>query len=506
MRLYNYELEQHLLGGLIQKPEMFYNISGFISEKDFCSESTSLNRAIFITLRSSIENNESVDEYLVSEKIKNLGVTFEEGIDCLEYLQSLMLRKSSEKAVIDTAKQLKILTLKRDICQIGIDLKDSMMQSSLSHYQDIIDRADSIYNNKINFYESGSDVPENIYEGMEELIEERGENPVDDHGLEGPHQRLHEIYGSLLRPGNISVVVARSGIGKTQFCMDFCTKVSSQNEDVPILHFDNGEMSIEELTMRQCAALSGVQLNLLESGRWRNAGDDVVKKIRNVWKKLKGMKFYYYNCGGMSVDEMTNTIKRFYYSKVGRGNQMIFSFDYIKTTFQPSGNKSEWQIVGEMVDKFKRLIAKDLVFDKKPVVSMLTSVQMNRVGTSRNRTSDNIVEDETVVSLSDRITQFCSHMFLLRSKEPSEITEDSNFGTHKLTNIKARHLGQDPMGEIEPVRLADGTLRRNYINLDFNNFNITERGDLRDLVEHLRVEGVSPEEDGGSDLPDLFNE
>ena len=50
------------------------------------------------------------------------------------------------------------------------------------------------------------------------------------------------------------------------------------------------------------------------------------------------------------------------------------------------------------------------------------------------------------------------------------------------------------------------TIEQYLQNLDFNNFNITERGDLRDLVEHLRVEGVSPEEDGGSDLPDLFNE
>ena len=506
MRLYNYELERHLIGGLLQFPEEYYKISSFISEKDFYSESSSINRAIFIIIKSCIEKNESIDEYLISEKVKNLGLSFEEGIDCLEYLQSLTLRKSSQSSLLSTAKEIKILTLKRDISQIGIDLQSSMKQSSLSHYQDIIDKADSIYNSKINFYESGADIPENIYENMEHMIEDRGENPVDDHGLEGPHQRLHEIYGSLLRPGNISVIVARSGIGKTQFCMDFCTKVSSLNENVPILHFDNGEMSIEELTMRQCAALSGVPLNLLESGRWRNAGEDVVKKVRSVWSKVKSMKFYYYNCGGMTVDDMVNTVKRFYYSRVGRGNQMIFSFDYIKTTFQPSGNKSEWQIVGEMVDRFKRLIAKDLVFDKKPVVSMLTSVQMNRVGTSRNRTADNIVEDETVVSLSDRITQFCSHMFLLRSKEPAEIAEDSNFGTHKLTNIKARHLGQDPMGEIEPVRMLDGSLKRNYLNLDFNNFNITERGDLRDLVEHLRVEGISPEEDGESDLPDLFDE
>ena len=506
MRLYNYELEQHLLGGLLQQPKEYYKISGFISEKDFYSESSSMHRAIFVILKSSIEKDESVDEYILAEKIKNLGLNFEEGIDCLEYLQSLTLRKSSAGSILSAAKEIKTLTLKRDIAQIGIDLQSSMKQSSLSCYQDIIDKADSIYNSKINFYESGADAPENIYENMEHMIEDRGENPVDDHGLEGPHQRLHEIYGSLLRPGNISVIVARSGIGKTQFCMDFCTKVSAMNENVPILHFDNGEMSIEELTMRQCAALSGVPLNLLESGRWRNAGEDIVKKVRAVWKSVKDMKFYYYNCGGMSVDEMVNTVKRFYYSKVGRGNQMIFSFDYIKTTFQPSGNKSEWQIVGEMVDRFKRLIAKDLIFDKKPVVSMLTSVQMNRVGTSRNRTADNIVEDETVVSLSDRITQFCSHMFLLRSKEPAEIAEDADFGTHKLTNIKARHLGQDPMGEIEPVRMLDGSLKRNYLNLDFNNFSITERGDLRDLVEHLRVEGISPDEDGDSDLPDLFNE
>ena len=71
--------------------------------------------------------------------------------------------------------------------------------------------------------------------------------------------------------------------------MDFCTKTSSMNEDMPILHFDNGEMSKEELQMRQCAALSGIQLSLLETGRWREAGEDTVRKVRDVWVKLKAM-------------------------------------------------------------------------------------------------------------------------------------------------------------------------------------------------------------------------
>jgi replicative DNA helicase len=317
---------------------------------------------------------------------------------------------------------------------------------------------------------------------MEGFIEDRGNNPVEEFGMYGPHEKINDIYGSLLRPGNITVIVARSGVGKTQFCMDYATKVALKY-DVPVLHFDNGEMSKEELIIRQCAALSGVASHLLESGKWRQAGDEVVHKVRSVWAKIKKLKFYYYNVGGMDVDSMINTLKRFYYSQVGRGNNMVFSFDYIKTSSDGiSGNKNEWQLVGEMVDKFKKCIQKEILEEGSPVIPMITSVQSNRSGITTNRNSQNIVDDESIVSLSDRITQFCSHMFILRQKTTDEITDDgSSFGTHKLINVKSRHLGKDIAGACEPVQVDDN-LRKNFINLHFKNFNITECGDLRDIV------------------------
>jgi hypothetical protein len=40
-------------------------------------------------------------------------------------------------------------------------------------------------------------------------------------------------------------------------------------------------------------------------------------------------------------------------------------------------------------------------------------------------------------------------------------------------------------GAVNPVRMPDGSLQQNYIHLDFNNFHITEKGDLRDLVRYL---------------------
>ena len=126
------------------------------------------------------------------------------------------------------------------------------------------------------------------------------------------------------------------------------------------------------------------------------------------------MKFYYYNVGGLKIDAILNLVKRFYLSHVHRGNKMVLSFDYIKSTSENPSNKAEWQVVGEMVDKFKRLVQKDMAFDNEPCIAMITSVQSNRYGITTNRNSDNIVEDESIVSLSDRITQFSSHLFQLR--------------------------------------------------------------------------------------------
>lgn len=208
------------------------------------------------------------------------------------------------------------------------------------------------------------------------------------------------------------------------------------------------------------------------------------------------MKFYYENVAGMSPDEMCSILKRFYYSKIGRGNPLIFSFDYIKSDFGSMGKVDGWQQVSYMVHKFKQTIHRDLCFDNKPCVSMITSVQSNRLGITSNRSADNIVDDESVVSLSDGITHFCSHLFLLRKKVAEEIhSEGDRFGTHKFINLKARHLGKDPLRAINPVEMPDGSNKPNFINLQFENFNITEKGDLHDVVRSMNNNDVDLEED-----------
>ena len=500
--IYSYELEKQLLAGLIKNPQNYFEISAFINEKDFYSEDNSINKTIFTIVRQALEAHEDIDDVIIAQRVQSLGLSFDDILNVGEYVKSLGMRKVAEGGIIKTAKELKKYTIRREIYEssqtIARKMKNMAPESS---YGEIISVADKEYNSRINQYEVGNDTPENIYDDMEAIIEDRGNNPVTEFGMMGPHPKINDMYGSLLRPGNITVIVARSGVGKTQFCMDYSTKVSLKY-NVPVLHFDNGEMSKEELIARQCSALSGVPMHLIESGQWLRAGKETVDKVRSVWAKVKNLQFYYYNVGGSDVDSMINTLKRFYYSKVGRGNKMIFSFDYIKTTSDMGANKTEWQTVGEMVDKFKRCVQKDILYEGVPIIPMITSVQSNRSGITNNRNSQNVIDDESIVSLSDRITQFCSHMFILRNKTTDEIlNEGVRFGTHKIINVKARHLGKDVAGAVEAVRVGD-VLRKNFCNLEFKNFCITEKGDLRDIVEFNDI-GEDTEHNGRNTAPDF---
>jgi len=494
--IYSYELEQHVLAGLIKIPECYSEVATIVSVEDFYSENTQVHQTIFKVLKISLDNGDPVDEIVVAQRILDLNISFEDNLDITSYIQKLGMRKINKNGFFSAVKDLKKITVRRQIYEKATEVAKKMKSVPNSHsFDQIIEEADTVYNSQIESYSMDNTSPENIYEEMEMTVEERGNNPVTEFGLMGPHQRLNDLYGSLLRPGNISVVVARSGVGKTTFCLDFVSKVSLKYDNVPILHFDNGEMSKEELLNRQCAALSGVPLNLIETGNWRR-NQECVDKVREVWPKIKDFKLYYYNVAGMDVQSMITVIKRFYYSVVGRNNPMIFSFDYIKTTgSNRSGKNNEWEIVGDMVTSFKNLIQKEILGDDGPVISMITSVQSNRSGVTTNRRVENILSDESIVSLSDRIIQFCSHMFHLRSKVAEEIqAENSQFGTHVLESFKHRHLGQNIPRALNLVEREDGSKSKNHINLDINNFTITEVGDLQDQMDSMNLDSEADED------------
>ena len=506
--IFSYDLEKKVLSGILQHQHKWEEISSFLNESDFYFEDSKVNVSIFKLLKNALNNAEDIDETILIQRIDQLKASFPDSIDISEYIFSLAFYKITEKILVSSVRELKKYSARREIYMSCKKVASFVKNADPNlKYGDLIEQSDQLYNKNIKDFEMTEGGPVNLFEMMEEVVEERGNNPVEDFGMLGPHPRVNEMYGSLLLAGNISVIVARAGVGKTNYCMDYTTKVSAEY-DVPVLHFDNGEMSEEELIFRQCSSMTGIPVWLLQTGKWRTtaykdwSAEQVVQKVRAAWGKIKNLKFYYENVAGMSPDEMCSLLKRFYFSKIGRGNPLIFSFDYIKSDFGTLGKIDGWQQVSYMVHKFKQTIHRDLAFDGKPCVSMLTSVQSNRLGITSNRGAASIVDDESVVSLSDGITQFCSHLFLLRRKVAEEIHEEgANFGTHKLINLKARHLGRDALRAIHPVEMPDGTKKQNFINLNIENFRITECGDLQDVVNAFNAGGIDVNTNESEEIP-----
>jgi len=500
--LYSLEIEQQVLAAFLQHPNHYFKYNAIISSNDFDSTKNNVNGKIYYVIKQILENGGKIDRSLVLDRINSLDVSFANKTNKADYIDSLYLRQISEESIDSLVQELKKYTVKREICNAARTTHSKVKNiSNDASYQDIISICDESFNSVINSFELGEDRIENLYDGMIDMIEELGKNPIEEDGFMGPFPTLNKIYGSLLLPGNITVIVSRSGVGKTSLALEYCSYTANKY-NVPVIHFDNGEMSKKELQFRRFSALSGVPIYLIRTGRWSSSGEEIVNRVRKTYKVIQEQeKFYYFNVAGKSADEICNTLKHTYYSKVGRGKNAFFSFDYIKL---PEGRSDHWIAVGQLVNRIKQTIQKDIVDGSEPLISCFTSVQANRSGIVTNKHSKDVQEDEGIIGLSDMIQQYCSHMFLLRKKTLDEIAkkEGKEFGTHKLINLKPRHLGQDVEGALVPIKMPDGSLQQNFINLDFSNFDIQEKGDLRDIVRKIEEEN-EPASSGNNDLPDF---
>lgn len=490
MKLYDLEQERIFLSGILAHSNYFLSeIDGFISAEDFYSKNSVVNKTIFLRCKSLLENDKKLDIALLSHHLSSLNLSFEDNITVPNYLESLDLlaQNTSESSFRNSAEIIKLLSVRRSLKSSGEEIIQSMVSMDpSSSYEEIINKCDEIYNKEVDLYENSSGKSINLFSIMPDLVYERANDRsiFRDSGPMGPHHSLNNLCGSLTKGGHITIVCAGSGVGKTQFTTHYCMYISGKHK-IPVLHLDNGEMSEEEIVFRMLASYTGVPLYLIESGEWAD-NSDTKRRVEGALSKMSSgeMRYDYFNVGGKTVDEMIIYIKRYYYSQIGRGNPLVVNFDYIKSSFESGGKfKTEYQIVGEMVDKFKKLIQRDLVFEGRPQVSLMTSVQANRVGTVGNRTSDSVVDDESVISLSHRIKQFCSHLLILRNKTVDELESDPFFcGRHIMKIEKARNYGADAARAQNLVEMPDGSMKKNYVNFEFDNFRIKDKGDLVDLV------------------------
>lgn len=479
MALSSIQVEKHVIGGLIQNPEVMSELESFVKDTDFTADP---HTVIFSCIRSSFLKNEKLDKILIAQQIHNLGITFKDDINIFDYIGAISCAPITPQATIKAAQELVKLRVLRDVDKTCDEIQKHIHKSVNEELSKTITEADAIYgkNNNIIQYES---VPEDLFSDMYNMIEETGNNPKDETGLITPYPEFNRMYGGF-RGGNVYAIASRPAQGKTTW-LNYTASETGRINDCPVLLLDT-EMSTKEIKFRTAAGFSGVPLWYLETGNWRK-NPEMVKKIRETLKGLTNKyKVYHYHVGNKPVDEVCSLIRRWYLSVVGRGNDCVVCYDYLKLTGEKLSNHwVEHQALGEKVDKFKRL-SEELNYP------FLTAIQLNRSGENTNRDSKDVADDGSAIAISDRLQWFTTYLGIFRRRTDDEIILDTmDSGTHKLIEIKGRFQGRDAAGHQDRIQriFPDGTKKyvRNFINFDIQNFRVEEKGSLIDTIKRQQA-------------------
>jgi replicative DNA helicase len=474
--IFSTDLELHVISGLLKFPNLYSEVAFILNKNDFYND---FFRTTFEIIKHLKTKQEEVSPFIVAERITSSGATFKDIKNIQDTLTGISLRIVSEKEALQAVKDLKKVTVRREIFETAANIATSMKKEDGSKsFAEIVSMADNLYYKRMSTYEIFSETVD-IYEGAESEIFNIEPEDGSHKFLYGPHQRINDIYGSLYRPNNISVICARSGSYKTAWMIDYADKVGAKYA-IPVLHLDNGEMSKEEILHRRISSIADIPVYYIETGEWKR-NPKMVEKIKSAMEVIKSRKFYYYNVGGMDIEQILSLIRNFYYTKVGRfteQHKFILNLDYIKIT-EGSRDRQEHQIAGDMMVKFKNFLMSEVP------VGMMTALQANRSGTVTNKTEDQVIDDETIASMSDRIIQNCSHFAILRRKTNDQLArENQEYGTLMMKFIKCRAFGQHRDRHFNLVEFQN-KLMQNYINFSVNNFNIQEEGDFHDVVSQI---------------------
>jgi len=472
--IYSLEVERSLLAGILRYPKVISDISEWVNENDFCN---TLHGTLWSIINQTLKNNDKLDTTLISEKINNLNLQFENNISVKDYLDNLSLIQISEKSVEDFGKELVKIRFRRDTHDAAINLAKTMKSSGNLSYIELLETADKMLNEKISIWEGDEDKPVGLYDNIDEELYAI-EQEYKQSGYDGPFPTVNRLYGSLVKSGGIVCVGARTGVGKTSLGNFYLHDIAIKNGNVKILHLDAGEMTKRELLVRSVVMLSNnkYSYNFIESGEWRLFKESLDDIKNNLYPIAAKLNIDFYNIAGKSSEEIISFIRRYYLSQVGRGNPMIAHMDYLKRKTEP--NMADWASMGNFIQGVKTLITKEVP------IPFWTSLQLNRAGVVNNKKVDEIDDTENTFGISDEIVQQTSYSFIMRNKHVEEIgNEGPGFGNIKLIPVKTRHLGKEWKRAINMVKTNDGKYKKNHVNLFSESFYFEDRGDMIDMVK-----------------------
>ena len=385
------EAEASVLSAMMVSPEALQECLIELEPDDFYFPS---NRTVYVAMREMFDKNMPIDTISLADYLKSTGEL--ERVGGRSFLlglgnNSLALvgwRRHVEMLHRDTTLR-KMINASAQITALAYDAPEDT--------KEVVDQAERMLLDVTN-----RDVHKNeqsLEEIMGALYEELGRSSESNEGPQGVRTGFPRIDECLLglRPGQMVVIGARPGVGKTSFALNLMTNAAFNGASVAMFSL---EMSKAEIAQRLLAANARIGLQEIRSSRIRK---EQWPQILQATNDLSQLDIMIDDTPGTTVTEIRAKARR-----ILRGKKLgLVIIDYLQLISPPSGGRradSRATEVSEMSRGIK-IMAKDL---EVPVValSQLNRTVENRTGKrpqlSDLRESGSIEQDADIVALLDR--------------------------------------------------------------------------------------------------------
>lgn len=255
----NLEAEQAVLGGILLKNSVLFNLVDLVGEDDFYSPA---HRLVFQAILDLSRKNAPIDLVSLAEALRAAGRLDEVGGPA--YLAELTSSTVSAANALhhagivrEKAVQRKLISAAVDIitrCYDGGQETETLLDES---EQAIFSIADSRTTKGLH---SSKDLVTRVFE----QIEKRMENKELVTGVPTGYYQFDE-YTAGLQPSDLIIIAGRPSMGKTAFAMNVAMRGSAMH-GVPTAVFSL-EMSMEQIMQRMLCCWGKVDLSKLRRGR-----------------------------------------------------------------------------------------------------------------------------------------------------------------------------------------------------------------------------------------------
>jgi replicative DNA helicase len=495
--LYIIDYEKQFLSAVIRTEGAVLADTPHITAADF----SETNRVVFNAIQSCLAGG-SFNRFILVQKLNGLNIKIGGVIEPEIYVNAIAdLNGVSDKAAIEISKQIKQVTIRRELDRTIDQMKLLVKNSKDMKASELVAAVTGTFNSKVNLF-SGSDErePQDLYGTIPAFLNQP--NEYESASIPSPFPTYNDLYG-YFDPGSIYCIVARMKIGKSSFAMSMLQQMALMDKDdsVRALILDT-ELSIEEVQSRIVASLSGVKEFYIRHKIYKKRKDmkerveKVMDQLSPLWKKIDHVYI-----GGWDLEEQLSAARRWHAKNIkGKSKRGIIALDYFKLNSGAdyAGKESLSMKIAGKVDAYKNLVKKELH------IPMISFAQANREG--EDSKAGGRMQNSTVIAGSDAIAQFCSNIYLLEKLSMddrvmlNQLTPES--ATHSLKILAPRQLGPNEMGKDRLVKfteenaLTKKTVEKwceNYLLFSFNNFVFKETNPptFGDMIDRLKITGVN---------------